>query len=112
MRRRPPPAGAAGRGAGHEAASPLVVVATLWSAELLVRAAGRGRREIDGAMASLGLRSAHVLLLALLADAGALSQVEIARRLHLDAGTVGTLADALEQLGLVERSRDPRDRRY
>lgn len=47
----------------------------------------------------------------MLSGAASLSQVEVAGRLGVDRTTMVALLDGLEDQGLVERRRSPRDRR-
>ena len=73
-----------------------------------------GREQATGfsaRMAALGLRPKHFALLNAIALAGGVSQQELGKRLELDpSGLVGAI-DELEAMGLVERRRDPADRR-
>jgi DNA-binding MarR family transcriptional regulator len=59
----------------------------------------------------LGLSIAHVAVAGLLADHGDLSQRQLLETMDADKSTMVNLIDELESQGLVERRRDPRDRR-
>ena len=63
------------------------------------------------ALAPSGLKPKHVALLGLLERDGADSQQEVARRMRIAPSLVVLLADQLEDLGAVDRVRDPLDRR-
>src|SRR4029078_3263764 len=58
-----------------------------------------------------GLSPYHHAILALLDEGVPETQVAIADSLGYDRGTVAGLLDELEEKGLVERKRDPDDRR-
>lgn len=59
----------------------------------------------------LGLKLAHVGMLALLAADPASSQLDIATAMRVVPSLIVRFADHLESLGAVERARDPDDRR-
>lgn len=59
----------------------------------------------------LGLKPKHAGLLAALDAEGAPSQQELATRLGVAPSLIVALADQLQELGAVERVRDPEDRR-
>src|SRR4051794_35419480 len=62
-------------------------------------------------MKSVGLRPKHFAVLNAIAFADGASQQELGGRMGLDpSGLVGAI-DELERMGLVERRRDPADRR-
>lgn len=63
------------------------------------------------ALAPLGIEPRHVAALALLDDLGPVSQQRLAQELGVSGTIVVQLADHLEVEGLVERRRDPDDRR-
>ena len=77
---------------------------------LLNYAGRRVQRQVDAALAPLGLRAQHIGLLSLLARAP-LSQIALGERLHVDRTTMVSKVDELEEAGLVIRTRNPRDRR-
>lgn len=60
---------------------------------------------------ALGLKPKHAGLLAALDAASAASQQELAGRLGVAPSLIVALADQLQELGAVERVRDPEDRR-
>lgn len=62
-------------------------------------------------MASLDLKPSHVGVLTILANAPAKSQQDIATALDVAPSLVVKLADHLEAIGAIERTRDPDDRR-
>ncbi|GGF49840.1 hypothetical protein GCM10011519_24770 [Marmoricola endophyticus] len=57
------------------------------------------------------LRPRHVIALELLRDRGPMSQRDLGAALSLDPSNVVGLLNELERDGLLERRRDPRDRR-
>ncbi|KDN81762.1 MarR family winged helix-turn-helix transcriptional regulator [Kitasatospora cheerisanensis] len=60
---------------------------------------------------ALGLKPKHAGLLAALDAGSAASQQELASRLGVAPSLIVALADQLQELGAVERLRDPEDRR-
>lgn len=69
------------------------------------------RRAYDQRLAAIGLNLTEASVLAHLADAGALSQVEVARRIGTSRARVGAHIDALEAKGALRRRPHPTDRR-
>ncbi len=63
------------------------------------------------ALAELGIDVKQQAALALLADEGPMTQQALGRRLGIDRTTVVHIVDGVERLGLVERGRNPADRR-
>ncbi|MEU2337233.1 MarR family winged helix-turn-helix transcriptional regulator [Streptomyces sp. NPDC006654] len=63
------------------------------------------------ALAPFGIDGRELAVLVVLAAEYPLSQLEAAGRLSVDRTTMVALVDALEEKGLVERRRSPRDRR-
>jgi DNA-binding MarR family transcriptional regulator len=63
------------------------------------------------ALASHGINTRELAVLAVFADEYPLSQLEAAGRLGIDRTTMVALVDELERKGLVERHRSPEDRR-
>ncbi len=77
---------------------------------LLYKAGLQAQRGFEEALAPTGLGMRELMVLAFAADAE-LSQQDVARRLGLDPTLIVTAVDILEERSLVERRRDPRDRR-
>ena len=69
------------------------------------------RRFYDRGASVLGVTSAQWRLLLRLAREPGLKQVELAERLDVEPITACRIVDRLEDAGLVERQRDPVDRR-
>jgi DNA-binding MarR family transcriptional regulator len=69
------------------------------------------RRFYDRGASVLGVTSAQWRLLLRLAREPGLKQVELAERLDVEPITACRIVDRLEDAGLVERKRDPDDRR-
>jgi MarR family transcriptional regulator, lower aerobic nicotinate degradation pathway regulator len=82
-----------------------------YTAALLVQAGIRAKALHTAAMAPLGLRPRHHGVLLVLRGEGAVSQQTLGRFLDVDAGTIVDLVDELEERELVERRRNPDDRR-
>jgi DNA-binding MarR family transcriptional regulator len=78
---------------------------------LLWRIALRSRELIDQALEPLGIRARTFALLAFLSHVGPISQQTLGQYAGVDASTMVALVDGLEALGVIERRRDPRDRR-
>lgn len=81
------------------------------TAALLHSIVKNAKRVIDARLRALGLSAARVPLLLVLDRSGPVHQRELAVSCGLAARTVTELVDALERDGLVERRRDPNDRR-
>jgi DNA-binding MarR family transcriptional regulator len=77
---------------------------------LLSRAHHRFHERADAELSPLGIQIRHFGALNRLAD-GVPSQRELADRLDVSGPVVVEMVDALEARGLVERRRDPADRR-
>jgi DNA-binding MarR family transcriptional regulator len=69
------------------------------------------RRAYDDAFASVELNLSEASVLAYLANGGALTQVELARRIGASRARIGVHVDALEAKQAVRRDPDPTDRR-
>ena len=70
------------------------------------------RKASDRALAPWGLSVAQAPVLVVLREAGRPVMItEVARRLHLETPSVTTMVDRLSERGLVERVKDPKDRR-
>jgi MarR family transcriptional regulator for hemolysin len=78
---------------------------------LLVRTARNVRRAFDTRLRAADLNMTEAGLLSFVRDQGALTQRELADRLHIGRASVGTFIDGLEKRDLVQRSLDPADRR-
>ncbi|SFO64638.1 DNA-binding transcriptional regulator, MarR family [Actinomadura madurae] len=68
-------------------------------------------QRVEEELRPLGIRVRHFLVLAMLDSSGTLSQQDMAGYLLLDPTLMVGLVDDLEERGLCERARDPRDRR-
>ncbi|ADB49741.1 MarR family winged helix-turn-helix transcriptional regulator [Conexibacter woesei] len=66
---------------------------------------------VDRALSSLGVKSRHFHVLAVIAEGASLSQQEMSRMLDIDPNVMVGLIDDLEEAGLAERTRNPADRR-
>lgn len=69
------------------------------------------RRQFNRSAASVGATSAQWRAMFRLSREPGMKQVELADRLDVEPITAGRTIDRLEQAGLVERRRDPVDRR-
>ncbi len=69
------------------------------------------RRAFDRRAADLGVTRAQWRALARISRQPGLRQVELAEQLDIEAITLCRIIDRLEESGLVERQRDPADRR-
>jgi len=69
------------------------------------------RRNFNRRVQDLGMSQAQWQALAHLSRLEGASQVTLAERLEIQPITLGRLIDRLEEAGLVERRRDPADRR-
>ncbi len=71
----------------------------------------RSRDATEGALAPLGLKPQHYGVLVVLSDAGPAPQQVVGVRLGIDKSTMVAVVDYLEGCGLVERRRNPNNRR-
>lgn len=78
---------------------------------LLGRAHLEHRRIAEERLAPLGLRGKEFGALTILATEGEMSQQHLGELMGVDRTTMVAVVDALQSAGLVERERDPRDRR-
>ena len=78
---------------------------------LLKRLGGAAREESFAAYEAMGLHPYHYAVLAVLDEGERETQGAIADALGYDRGQLVGLLDELEEAGLVERRRDPADRR-
>jgi len=80
--------------------------------ESTIMATARAIRQCyDQRFADLGLNLSEGSLLAFVEESGPLTQTRLAQRLGLGRAATGSVIDALEKRGLVERQPDPDDRR-
>lgn len=78
-------------------------------ARMHIRCAANSVEELRAA--GLGLSGRHVAALAILEAAGPMSQHELGSTLAKDRTTMVAIVDELERAGLVDRQRNPEDRR-
>jgi DNA-binding MarR family transcriptional regulator len=78
---------------------------------LLLKAGHFVGEEFDATLASLGLNRREFLMLSYVSASKGLSQQELSARLGIDPTIVVGLVDALEDRGLMTRTRDSADRR-
>jgi MarR family transcriptional regulator for hemolysin len=78
---------------------------------LLHDVARQMRTYVDAEAQSLGLTRAQLIILARLQRQPDISQSELATVAEVAQMTIARLIDRLEELGLVERCHDPKDRR-
>jgi MarR family transcriptional regulator for hemolysin len=69
------------------------------------------RRAYEIRLADLDLNLSQASLLAFLFEAGPITQSRLASRLGMGRAAAGLVIDALEKRGLIERQKDPDDRR-
>lgn len=78
---------------------------------LVSRAALQASRLVGLRLDASGVRRKHYSVLATIDEAGPLSQAAIGRRLALDRSDLHAIVSDLEGDALIERARDPEDRR-
>jgi DNA-binding MarR family transcriptional regulator len=78
---------------------------------LVSRAALQASRITGERLGEAGVKRKHFSVLATLDEAGPLSQAAIGRRLGLDRSDLHAIVGDLERDQLIERARDPEDRR-
>lgn len=78
---------------------------------LLTQAALDAQRMTAKRFDLLGMRRQHFAVLTALADFGSASQAQLGRRLSIDRSDMAAASAALENAGLVRRTRDTADRR-
>lgn len=78
---------------------------------LLSQAAASGAALVDEALAADSLRKQDYRVLVALDEAGSASQADLGRSVWLDRSDLHGIVTQLERRGLIERERDPRDRR-
>ncbi len=80
--------------------------------ESTLMSAARGiRRAYDIRLSELGLNLSEAILLAHTLESGPLMQADLARHMGVGRAAMGSLIDALEERGWVERRPKPGDRR-
>jgi DNA-binding MarR family transcriptional regulator len=102
---------APGDAAPQAGAGPAVVVPGDHLSFLLVQLGLHGARRFGERLAPLGLEQRHAGVLLRLAGNEGQSQQAIAEMIGVNATRMVFLVDELEKLGLVERRRNPADRR-
>ena len=85
--------------------------ATHQSLVLINHLARVARRRSEVALEPTGLRPRHVVALTILREGGAMSQAALGEALRLDPTNLVGLLNELEEASLLERRRDPLDRR-
>lgn len=83
---------------------------TVWLSYLLRQVTLRVQDRVADALAEHGIRPPHNAVLSMLAD-GPLAQIALAVQLQTDRTTMVSIIDDLEAWQLVERRRNPQDRR-
>jgi DNA-binding MarR family transcriptional regulator len=71
----------------------------------------RFRAATEQALAPLGITPVHYGVLTVIAIQGPAAQAAVGQVLHIDKSSMVVIMDHLEQRGLVERQRNPRNRR-
>jgi DNA-binding MarR family transcriptional regulator len=82
-----------------------------WPAFLLYKAGWVLQGLFERAIEPFGLKGRHFLVLTMLAADDTLSQQEISEAMSVDPNIMVSLVDDLEEWGLAERRRNPKDRR-
>lgn len=78
---------------------------------LLSQSALIAQRIVNDALGAEGVRRYHFSMLAVLVEFGPSSQAEIGRRCGIDRSDIAGVTNELESWGLIERRRDPNERR-
>jgi len=78
---------------------------------VISRVYAHSHRLLNEGFAAAGVRGYHYRLLAALEDSGPASQADLGRRTSIDRSDVVAALNELAEMGLVERSADPEDRR-
>ena len=78
---------------------------------LMSKVSQLAREGFERALEPMGLKARHYGVLTALAGEGPHAQRDLGEKLSVDRTTMVGLVDELEGLGLVERRRDPEDRR-
>jgi MarR family transcriptional regulator, lower aerobic nicotinate degradation pathway regulator len=82
-----------------------------WPGFVLAMLAETGSVYFNEALAPLGIRRNHLHVLILVAEHQPVQQVELGRLLVLSPATITHVVNDLEELGALERRRDPGDKR-
>jgi DNA-binding MarR family transcriptional regulator len=82
-----------------------------WPGFVLAMLAETGSAYFNEALAPLGIRRKHLHVLILVSEYQPVQQVELGRLLVLSPATITHVVNDLEDLGTVERRRDPNDKR-
>jgi DNA-binding MarR family transcriptional regulator len=90
--------------------TPLPAQLSIWTTYLLRQATLRAQGQVAASLRALGLKPAHNTVMTLLTD-GAMTQIALAARTNTDRTSMVGIIDDLEQLGLLLRLPNPRDRR-
>ncbi len=69
------------------------------------------QKAVDKRVADHGLTTAQFCVLAKLSEEEGITQTELAQRLFIESPTLVRTLDRLESSGIIERRRDPQDRR-
>jgi DNA-binding MarR family transcriptional regulator len=97
--------------AASDAAAGLPQALTALNAILLGRIGQDAIEVLSAALAPLGLRVRHFVVMTTLAESGPSSQHTLGQRLRIDRTTMVSTVDDLERLGLATRVAHPDDRR-
>lgn len=82
-----------------------------WSGFVFFKAGWALQEAIEAALAPVGLRARHFVVMTLAAADAGLSQQDMSRAMSVDPTTMVELVDALVDAGLATRGRNPNDRR-
>jgi MarR family transcriptional regulator, lower aerobic nicotinate degradation pathway regulator len=82
-----------------------------WPGFVLAMLAETGSVFFNQALGRLGIRRGHLHVLILVSELQPVRQVELARLLVLSPATITHVVNDLEELGALERRRDPDDKR-
>ena len=97
--------------AASDAGASLPLAVSTLNSFLVGRVAQQASDLLGEALAPLGLRVRHYLILMALAEGGPASQHALGERLHIDRTTMVGAVDDLERLSLAARKPSPTDRR-